>query len=63
MWDVPNPEDVKRIAQYAGIPHQLLIRELDVTRKRGAHWSLEFNAGTDDPKLRGLYRLPPLPLG
>lgn len=59
MWDIPNPEDVKRIGDYAGIPPAVLVRELAETRRRGPHWSLEFIA---DPDLRGLYRLPPLPL-
>lgn len=61
MHRIPNPDDVERIAKFGGIKPVLLKRELEATELRGDFWGLLWVAQPREQ--RGLYRLPPLPLG
>lgn len=56
MYDVPQPDDRKRIAANIGVPPAVLTRELNETKRRGPYWFLMYVADEDR-----LYRCPPLP--
>lgn len=56
IFDTPNPRDRDRLAATIGIPPRELAREMDLTRKRGEHWHLRFDARAHE-----LIRCPPMP--
>lgn len=57
MFDVPSPLDRQRLADGIGINPAKLAAELEVTKKRGPHWSLMYHAEEHQ-----LYRVPPFEL-
>ena len=57
MYDLPHPRDRERVAAAIGIEPRILAAELDITRGKGEHWYLLYDARAHE-----LYRCPPLPM-
>jgi hypothetical protein len=56
VYELPNPNDRKRIADEIGFPPKQFDRECNETWRRGKHWFLLWHAGE-----QRLFRHPPLP--
>ncbi len=57
IYDLPNPNDRRRVAESIGIEPTVLAAELDATRAMGKHWFMLYDAHAHE-----LYRVPPLPM-
>jgi hypothetical protein len=57
IYDLPNPNDRRRVAESIGVEPRLFAEQLDATRAMGEHWFMIFDAHAHE-----LYRCPPLPM-